>query len=714
MLATLLASLAFLSAVGPTGRPKPDLAAYEAARAKAGQRCRRPGQAGPLVRGPRARRRAAQAPDPRHADRPRPRHGAGPAGPGRPAAASGSGRRRSRSQIEDDPKAQAVLREYLERRANAPDRPDDQWKLARWCENRGLKEQAMAHYSRRGPARPPPRGGLEATRLQEDREPLGQARPARRREGRGRAAEARRQALAADPREHRDGLDRQRAGQASPGRGGAGRGHRSPRRRRRSGTCSCRGASGRQLAAVQILGQIDGPAASQCRRGPGTLQPLADGPRPRHRDPGPPRPARLLGRDPGPDPQAVQLRGPAGERPGLRRACSSSRASSTTSSGSIAPTASTPPRCRRGSSRRTCRSTRSACRTCWSPRDGRGAAPAVTSATAGQLEQSLAANPTQAWCSCGSTRRPRTTRRTRPFPPQPCAPRWPPSSATSRSPLGSYQAEQRAQEAQQRLVQDIQTVEATNVEHPRAQRPRPPRRETVTGQDFGADRDAWKAWWTDQLGYVYQSPKTQSKPTFTDVVVFSAEPPADALGLLRGRHPGPHDRRPAGDRVDPGRRPRAVAGHHHRRALVPAGRRRPPQQAGPDAPARDLTARPSSPPASTGSGRPARAGPWPATSSPATVRTVGGTAGSNPSNPTRSSRSSTSTSPRTANSSSGQHGCLVHDFSFVQPVMRRSMLRRTWIDRWRGSRDLDRAIASRKRGGRSRLATHRNYVDRGE
>jgi Pretoxin HINT domain len=48
-------------------------------------------------------------------------------------------------QVQEDPARKALLKEYLQRRARAPDKPDDQWKLALWCEENGLKEQATAH-----------------------------------------------------------------------------------------------------------------------------------------------------------------------------------------------------------------------------------------------------------------------------------------------------------------------------------------------------------------------------------------------------------------------------------------------------------------------------------------------------------------------------------------------------------------------------------------
>ena len=36
----------------------------------------------------------------------------------------------------------------MRRRVNAPEKADDQWKLALWCEQNGLNEQAVAHLHR--------------------------------------------------------------------------------------------------------------------------------------------------------------------------------------------------------------------------------------------------------------------------------------------------------------------------------------------------------------------------------------------------------------------------------------------------------------------------------------------------------------------------------------------------------------------------------------
>ena len=50
-------------------------------------------------------------------------------------------------EIQNDPAHQAIVKEYLDRRARTPDTAEAQMKLAAWCEEKGLKEQAIAHYT---------------------------------------------------------------------------------------------------------------------------------------------------------------------------------------------------------------------------------------------------------------------------------------------------------------------------------------------------------------------------------------------------------------------------------------------------------------------------------------------------------------------------------------------------------------------------------------
>ncbi len=49
--------------------------------------------------------------------------------------------------LDDDPKLHALFREYLERRVRTPQKnADAQLRLAAWCLEKGLKDEAMAHY----------------------------------------------------------------------------------------------------------------------------------------------------------------------------------------------------------------------------------------------------------------------------------------------------------------------------------------------------------------------------------------------------------------------------------------------------------------------------------------------------------------------------------------------------------------------------------------
>jgi Pretoxin HINT domain len=50
--------------------------------------------------------------------------------------------------VQSDLLRKGRIQEYLQRRAKAPDRAEDQWKLALWCEQNDLKPQATAHFFR--------------------------------------------------------------------------------------------------------------------------------------------------------------------------------------------------------------------------------------------------------------------------------------------------------------------------------------------------------------------------------------------------------------------------------------------------------------------------------------------------------------------------------------------------------------------------------------
>jgi hypothetical protein len=50
--------------------------------------------------------------------------------------------------------------------------------------------------------------------------------------------------------------------------------------------------------------------------------------------------------------------------------------------------------------------------------------------------------------------------------------------------------------------------------------------QTITDQEFDepGGHDLWRAWWTDQQGYAYQSPTTEPKPTLTQIVRLAYQP----------------------------------------------------------------------------------------------------------------------------------------------------------------------------------------------
>jgi hypothetical protein len=78
--------------------------------------------------------------------------------------------------------------------------------------------------------------------------------------------------------------------------------------------------------------------------------------------------------------------------------------------------------------------------------------------------------------------------------------------------------QQRDQDMQRRLENDIQSIEETNAQINETNGHLLPLLETLTGQKLGADPAAWKQWWSDQLGYVYD-PKYDEKTTSTSQTV---------------------------------------------------------------------------------------------------------------------------------------------------------------------------------------------------
>lgn len=163
--------------------------------------------------------------------------------------------------IQKDPARHALIKEYLDRRARAADTADAQMKLAAWCEEKGLKEQAIAHYT-------------AVTRIAPGREAawkhLGYKKQAGRWVKPEEAAAAKQEAVRQKQADKhwkpilerlRDGLESKDAAKRARAEQGLAD-VTDPRAVPMIWVLFMRGDERLQIAAVQMLGQIDGASAS--------------------------------------------------------------------------------------------------------------------------------------------------------------------------------------------------------------------------------------------------------------------------------------------------------------------------------------------------------------------------------------------------------------------------------------------------------------------
>ncbi len=425
-------------------------------------------------------------------------------------------------QIQADPERQALLREYFERRASTASKPDAQSRLAAWCEEKGLKEEAIAHYN-------------EVLRLDPSRE------SAWRHLGYKRAGNRwiKPEDLAAEKQEAeiQKRADKQWKPKLEKIRDGLE--SKDPARRARAETAIAEVTDLRavpmiwttliarserlQLAAVQILGQIDGPVASTSLAALAVFNPSGQV-RGRaietlvRRDP---RDVvdRLIGMVRKPFKYQVRLvNGPGspgelfveGEKFNVRRLYTMTPVDPSqipvrifTSDVPFDPFSTS------------------------NMMLAAGAVSGVTPgmATTGQANrtnlQERAAVINQMLSSAGV------------WGPNPVSgmAAGPVSAAAQRDVQIGVALEnirQRSQALQQRLAMDIQAVEATNAQIRQLNDRALPVLKATTSLDLGAEPEKWKSWWTDQLGYAYQSSQPDRKPTFTDMVVMPSTQPHSA------------------------------------------------------------------------------------------------------------------------------------------------------------------------------------------
>ncbi len=87
---------------------------------------------------------------------------------------------------------------------------------------------------------------------------------------------------------------------------------------------------------------------------------------------------------------------------------------------------------------------------------------------------------------------------------------------------------------QKTLEDDIRMIQAANTQIDQFNERLLPVLESLTGQKLGADPQAWRRWWAEQLGYVYDDRYSSAKPTFVD----SVDTPNIQVSVVTGFVPG--------------------------------------------------------------------------------------------------------------------------------------------------------------------------------
>ncbi len=93
-------------------------------------------------------------------------------------------------------------------------------------------------------------------------------------------------------------------------------------------------------------------------------------------------------------------------------------------------------------------------------------------------------------------------------------------------PVGQMTAEAQrtAVEAQQKLQEDVATLDQANAQTTKRNAPALEILKESTGQDFGPDRQAWSKWLADAQGYAFISNQSDSRPTVFEEVTPASQP----------------------------------------------------------------------------------------------------------------------------------------------------------------------------------------------
>jgi tetratricopeptide (TPR) repeat protein len=461
-------------------------------------------------------------------------------------------------EIQDNPTHHALVREYLERRARTPEKGDAQMKLAAWCDEKGLKEQALAHYTavtRLDPSREAAWRHLgykkQGNRWVKPDELAAAKQEAARQKQADKHWKTRLEKLR-DSLESKDAARHAKAEQALTE-------VTDPRAVPMIWALFVRGSERHQIAAVRMLGQIDGPSASNglavlavfspsgevrrratetlSRRDPrdiiGKLIALIRKPykfKVRHIN-GPGSPGELVVEGERFDVQRVyqnliapmalawgrvftpdvpfdpfSFRNLAMAAQGAAYAGYDGRSTSVNPLGAGGMAANTPVSM---------------------PVPNQFGGPAQVNVAdaraqnAAAILNQFAANPlhgatTQAHGNKGATSLPGQIAGT--FSP----PMYSPEAQAAREDINiglELEAIRQAnQDLERRLALDVQFLESANSVIELCNDRVLPMLQAITGQDLGVEPEKWKSWWVDQLGYSYQSDLPATKPVYTDLV----------------------------------------------------------------------------------------------------------------------------------------------------------------------------------------------------
>jgi hypothetical protein len=380
-----------------------------------------------------------------------------------------------------------LIDEYLERRAQAPNKPDAQMKLASWCEQNGLKAQAIAHYNVVVQLNPSHESAWKH---------LGYKKQGNRwvkpEEAAAEKLEAERQRRA--DKSWRPRLEKMREGLEGKESARKARAERAvvgvtdPRAVPMIWAVFVSGGGERlQLTAVQMLGQIDGAASSAALATLAILNPEGMV-RARAAE-------TLMRRDP---------------RDIVGRLITMVRKPFTYKVRPITGPGSTGELLIEGETFNVRRVYRS-----------RAADPGLI--PPGSFAPSAVADPvaTPVTSVLQDTARPSSTRDLVFDPLADLVSRAFASASTRQDERVAQRLElirQDNQAQRERLAADVRAIDETNAQIRELNGRVLPILSRLTGQELGAESEQWKAWWTDQLGYTFQKQSSTSKPTFTEVV----------------------------------------------------------------------------------------------------------------------------------------------------------------------------------------------------